>query len=291
MNDRTIQVRPVAGADRRIGIVNARHGVFLFPVQDFVGQLLAAYGEWSEPAAVVLTQLLRPGDVAIDVGANIGTLAVPMARTVGSTGQIHAFEPQPMMFRLLNANAALNGLDQMRLHHMALGSVDGHLPMPAIDYTRPSNYSALSFSAAKPQPDASQTSVPIRRLDDVLASLDRCRLLKVDVEGMEPAVLDGARALIDRHRPVLYLEANQRQAFDEILERLNRLGYRAYWHAFAGFNPANFAKNPTNYTGVAGDVNLLCVPGDGSVQIAGLHPATEFDEVDRYFPGVLSDRR
>jgi len=290
MNDRTISVRSVAGADKRIGVVQGRHGVFLYPTQDFVGQLLAAYGEWAEPEAVVLMQLLRPGDIAIDIGANIGTLAVPMARAVGPTGRIFAFEPQPLMFRLLNANAALNGLSQMRLHHMALGAADGHLPLPEFDYASPGNYSAFSYAKTPVQSGASHDSVPIRKLDDVLDSIDRCRLLKIDVEGMEPAVLDGAAALIERYKPILYLEANLREPFEAVLERLNRFGYRAYWHAVPGFNADNFAGNTENYTGVAGDVNLLCVPADGEIRLAGLHPATRFDEIDRYFPGLLGNR-
>lgn len=287
MTDRTMRVQTIAGADRRIGVVQARHGVFLYPSQDFVGQVLAAYGEWAEPEATVLLQFLGPGDVAIDVGANIGTLAVPMARHVGPTGRIHAFEPQAMMFRLLAANAALNGLEQMRLHPMALGAADGHLKLPPLDYASPGNYSALSLAATPPQPTQSADSVPIRRLDDVLGTIDRCRLIKVDVEGMEPAVLDGAAALIARHRPVLYLEANQRAAFGAVLERLNRFGYRAYWHGFRTFNPDNFAKNADNFIGTTGDVNLLCVPDGSGLEIVGLHPATHFDEVGRHFPGVL----
>lgn len=282
-----MQIRTIAGADKRIGIVQAKHGVFLYPSQDFVGQVLAAYGEWAEPEAAVLMQFLRPGDVAIDVGANIGTLAIPMARQVGPTGRVHAFEPQAMMFRLLNANAALNAIEQLRLHPMALGAADGYLPLPPLDYASPGNYSALSFAATPPQPTQSTDSVPIRRLDDVLATIDRCRLLKVDVEGMEPAVLDGAAALIARHRPILYLEANQRATFAAVLERLNRFGYRAYWHAFRTFNPDNFAKNASNVIGSTGDVNLLCLPAGSGLDVVGLYPATNFDEVNRYFPGLL----
>ena len=76
----------------------------------YIGRSLDVYGEYSEGEIDLFRQLLRPGDVAIDVGANIGALTVAMARLVQPGGAIVAFEPQRAIFDILCDNLRLNGL-------------------------------------------------------------------------------------------------------------------------------------------------------------------------------------
>ena len=77
------------------GTKDCRHGKLMYLLNDaYIGRSLDVYGEYSEGEIDLFRQLLRPGDVAIDVGANIGALTVPMARLVQPGGAVVAFEPQ-----------------------------------------------------------------------------------------------------------------------------------------------------------------------------------------------------
>lgn len=72
----------------------------------FVGRSLALYGEYREGEVELFQQILRPGDIAVEVGANIGAHTVPMAKSVGDSGRIISFEPQNEVFQALNGNIA-----------------------------------------------------------------------------------------------------------------------------------------------------------------------------------------
>src|SRR5882672_1609267 len=80
-------------------IKDCRHGRFMYlPNDAYIGRSLDVYGEYCEGESEIFRQLLRPGDVALDVGANIGALTVGMARTVQSAGAVVAFEPQRAIY-------------------------------------------------------------------------------------------------------------------------------------------------------------------------------------------------
>ena len=94
-----------------------RHGTFLFNRNDtFVGRSLELYGEWCEAEIELLAQVVKAGDVVLDVGANIGTHAVSFARMVTDSGMVVAFEPQRLVFQNLCANLALNSLRNVIEH-------------------------------------------------------------------------------------------------------------------------------------------------------------------------------
>jgi precorrin-6B methylase 2 len=95
----------------RLRLKSCRRGLMLFDPASDEGSMLDRYGEYAEPLVAALDALLRPGDVAVDYGAGIGTLAIAMARRVGTAGSVHAFEADPAALRVLTANAALNELD------------------------------------------------------------------------------------------------------------------------------------------------------------------------------------
>src|SRR5690606_28828206 len=93
------------------GLRQCRHGPMLFNKRDlYVGRSLATYGEFSEAEIGLFRQILRPGGVVVEAGANIGAHTVPLARMVGESGAVVAFEPQRLQFQLLCANLALNGM-------------------------------------------------------------------------------------------------------------------------------------------------------------------------------------
>ena len=95
----------------------------------FIGRSLEFYGEWCEFEIVLMRQLIKLGDIVIDAGANIGTHTVAFANLVGSTGIVHAFEPQGRHFMMLAGNAALNAVENVFCHQKAAGGSIGEITL------------------------------------------------------------------------------------------------------------------------------------------------------------------
>lgn len=112
--------------------------------------------------------------------------------------------------------------------------------------------------------------MPSRRLLSIDSlGLHACHLIKADVEGMEAAVLRGARRTIGQHRPVLYLENDRPAGHRELVATILALGYRIWWHTPLLFNPQNFAGNPQDvFPGVA-SFNLICLPQERRPNMQG----------------------
>ena len=208
-----------------------RHGDMLYFVHDvFIGIALEAYGEWCEGELDLLLPRLRPGDVVVDAGANVGTHTLAFARAVGPTGAVWAFEPQRLVHQVLCANLALNEQFHVHARQEALGAQPGTAHIPVLDPAAYGNYGGVATTAEG-------ESVPLRRIDDL--ALPACRLIKIDVEGHELAVLAGARETIARHRPLLYVENERPEHTAELTAAIAALGYTLYAHEVAFFNPAN----------------------------------------------------
>lgn len=254
-----------------VDLVAGLHGRFYILKNDtFIGRSMSAYGEWTEGEFELFKTVFRPGDVAIDVGANIGSMTVPLARAVGPSGTVYAFEPQPGLFRLLAANTLLNGVLNTRLFQAACGSAQASIMVAELPFDVAENYGALSLDvlaqATGPFP---RRRVPLVPLDDVIDA-GAVRLIKVDVEGMEAQVIDGAAAIIRQHRPLLYVENELPVSSRATIEAIQRLDYRLYWHVSPQFNPNNFKCNRINIFGQNVCINMFCVPAESDFSVTGL---------------------
>jgi FkbM family methyltransferase len=249
-----------------------RYGLIAYNRNDqYVGRSLQAYAEYSEIEVGFLTTWLRPGDVVIEAGANIGPVTVPLARAVGPEGRVFAYEPQRLVFQLLCCNLALNEIGNVVARPHALGARTGTARVPVIPPSLAHNFAAVELSARV----GGGEPVPVERIDDI--ELAACRLIKIDVEGMEEDVLAGARATIARLRPLLYLENDRTDRSPALIGLVNALGYRAFWHLPPLFNPGNFARNAENLFGTIVSANMFCVPAEfdlrpgGLTEVAGPH--------------------
>ncbi len=150
-----------------------------------------------------LHRVLRPGDVMVDVGANVGVLAVEAAHAVGPTGRVIAIEPVPGNAARLRSNAALQPHLPIDVVESAVGSASGVLGL-GIDELQRSVGNRGAYTAIGGTAVDIETVVPLARLDDLLAErlapAERVRLLKIDVEGMEASVLEGASQLLSSRR-------------------------------------------------------------------------------------------
>ncbi len=182
-----------------------------------------------EPHVIaVLEQLLRPGQVYVDVGANIGYQTILARHLVGRSGRAVAVEANPDNARLVRLSALANGFDDVEVLAVALADRRGLLAFaPHLG----SNGGIGAADEAGLLGSGHATVVPATTLDDL--GLDRIDVLKIDVEGAEPLVVAGGLATIRRCRPVIVMEFSAemtrrvgRTEPDEHLGRLLDLGYR-----------------------------------------------------------------
>lgn len=175
------------------------------------GVLYCGLPDWPEMSFV--RDYLRAGDVMVDVGANVGLYSLLAASVDGV--HVLAFEPDDGARRTAGANATRNGLGgRIDIRPQAAGATAGTTSFTV--GLGPENR-VLGHSSD----GLSHRPVEVVALDDVVPG--PVALVKVDVEGQEPAVLDGAAGLLRRERPVLILEANDPEA---LMARISPLGYQ-----------------------------------------------------------------
>lgn len=241
--------------DDLTAIVTGRDGTFLVNRKDvFIGRSIELYGEHGGLEGAFLKGLLKPGDHVVEVGANIGAHTVGLAKAVGAQGRVDAFEPQRACFALLQAQIALNQLHNIHAHREAVSSAAGQIFVPAVNYAEPGNFGGIALS-----PERAPTSEPVDvvTLDDRIGDR-RCSLLKVDVEGMEEDVIRGATRLIEKNRPLLYVENDRVEKSKPLVALLIGLGYRLWWHIPKLFSPDNFFGVKDNLYGEVASFNMFC---------------------------------
>jgi FkbM family methyltransferase len=230
-----------------------RYGPMLYRTNDkFIGRSYQVYGEMNELEVRAQCALIAPGDWVLDVGANIGANTIPLAKHVGPRGRVIAFEPQRIVHQMLCANVALNGLLNVVALWSAAGAQPGTIRVPPVDYEAVENFGGIELGGEQGE------AVPVTTIDQL--QLERCRLIKIDVEGMELAVLQGAGDTIARLRPRLYFENNRREKSAALLGHLLALGYRLYWHFPALFNPGNYRGESRNLWPKVMSINVLGLP-------------------------------
>jgi FkbM family methyltransferase len=241
-----------------------RYGTMLFnPNDTYIGRSLDLYGEFSEGEVDLFRQLVQPGQVVVEVGANIGAHTVVLAQLVGPRGRVLAFEPQRLLYQMLCANLALNNITNVVGVQQAVGAAHGTVNVPVLDPTMENNFGGVSVG-----PDESGEPVLMAPLDAY--DLKACDFLKVDVEGMEEDVLRGAMGLISRCQPTLYVENDRPEKSDSLLRFIDALGYRIYRHWPLLYNDDNFYKNPNNIFPWIVSMNVLCVSNSRVGDVVGL---------------------
>lgn len=228
----------------------------------YIGRSLDVYGEYSEPELEVFSQLLRPGQLIVEVGSNIGAHTVGLARIVGPRGLVLAFEPQRVIFQILCANIAMNELFNVRTFPVAVDRKTGILKVLPYDYTAENNFGGVSLQNVTDGDEVSAVT-----LDSL--NLPALHFLKVDVEGMEWDVLSGARDSIRRHRPLMYVENDQPDKSEQLIGMIEDLGYDMWWHTPRLFNPTNFNNVSENIFGNTTSCNLLCIPKGSDMVMQG----------------------
>lgn len=206
-----------------------------------------SYVEWEvlfagyEPEVrELLRRALGPGALAVDVGANAGAHTLAMAAT---GARVIAVEPNPGLRARLEANLELNGLHEVRVAPVALGAQPGtatlHVPADPVH----TGGASLVAGIHEHLRGAVEVSVEVTTLDALLETDDVPRLVKIDVEGFEAAVLAGGARTLERHRPDLAFEYTREwwhaagSSLEPVLARLRELGYDIRMVTWRGLRP------------------------------------------------------
>jgi FkbM family methyltransferase len=149
----------------------------------------------------VVRDLVEPGDVVVDVGANVGVIALLAASLVQEEGQVVAVEPNPDNVQLLYRGIVLNGYQNITVLPFAASG-----KRAIFSLTGGTSNTHIIGANATHDGHLAQSIV----LDEALSGLSRLDFVKMDIEGHEPLALEGARALLKRHKPTLLIEFNPR---------------------------------------------------------------------------------
>ena len=229
-----------------------------------------------EKELFLLNQLVRAGDVCLDVGAAGGAHLLVMARRVGESGRVLGVEPRPASFRALRRLVNLLGVaGRVRLTAVALADQVGaqSLRVPVVPtraHFRGSTTDPAEAAAFAGLP-AREIEVRTTTLDELVAAegLERVDVLKCDVEGAELLVLAGASDVLERLRPVVILEADDehQRRYDasaqDVLDAVTAHDYRVYRFRRGRLEPVDGV--------VAGEDDYVFVPRERDVpRLAGV---------------------
>jgi FkbM family methyltransferase len=179
----------------------------------------------------LVDELVRPGTVALDVGANWGLFTARMARLVGPAGTVHAFEPDPA--NMTSLRALRRWRKNIVLHQVGLSDQRGsaELRVPLDHGLRIGPQASLTMSRDRRSMPHVSVPIVVVPLDESLPSGTAVGFVKIDVEGHEMAVLRGGEAALRRTQPTLLVEIEQRHQDTDIrqtFDYLRGLGYEGY---------------------------------------------------------------
>jgi FkbM family methyltransferase len=179
----------------------------------------------SEPSVqAAFEAFVRPGATVFDVGANVGFLTAIAARLTGPGGRVIAFEPLPANAAQIRANAAMNGFAHVDVRTEALGNIDGEMPFLV---SAESSWGKIRLEHETVAGQVREIPVRVRTLDGLRREneVPAPDLIKMDIEGGEAALLEGAGETLRRDRPVLLIELHGTNA--AVADHLRRGGYEA----------------------------------------------------------------
>ena len=204
--------------------------------KDHVGRILLYMGDFEPRITWVAKALLRPGDTVLDIGSNMGWFTITAAMLVGRSGRVHAFEPQARLNTLLRASLAMNEIDNVTIHEVALSSSNGKAELHILK----GNLGAATLNGG--EGDLWSTlDVPMAQAGEYLGSLGlpAVRMLKIDVEGHEQTVFEAGEHFFRRTPPevIIFESAGDEPLVKRpVAKTIAGLGYRLF-SLQKGFKP------------------------------------------------------
>jgi len=222
------------------------------PRQEVVARSLEWYGEWLQLQLELLAKLLRPGAVVIEAGSGIGVHALALARIIGATGHLIAYEADPLLLRILDQNLRSN--DIRGLVTVMTRDLAGLIA------------STGASSALDSRTDSVVVGGGVDTVDDL--GLERLDLIKINDSHAAGAILEGAVQTLWRLRPVLFIAANDDTALVRTADRAKDFGYRCWRVETALFNAVNFNRRESDVFGGAVALALLAIPEEAGLSVS-----------------------
>jgi FkbM family methyltransferase len=224
---------------------------------NYIEWAIASTGTYEDEIGKLIKISLKDGDTALDIGGNIGLQSIRMAKCVGQSGRVYAFEPLTHLQKKFKKNISLNKVSNVTLFPYALADAAGEVDLPV--NSKDWNQGAFSLDGANSGSETQQ--VIIKKADDmdVIESLTALHLIKIDVEGYEYHVLRGLQQTLAKHRPRIIFEyddnywAKTGQKMTECYNYLTQLNYTLYQITPVGCQLIN------NASAAAGG-NIFCIP-------------------------------
>lgn len=223
-----------------------------------ISKSLELYGEWSFGEVQILARLLPQNAHVIELGSNIGSHTVFLAKSICRSGTIYAFEPRRLYFQTLCANLVTNSISNVYAYQQGAAEQTRLVREGAV----PSQIGMNAGAYAIGDLSGDEESIELIALDDRLDEFKPITLIKADIEGYELAALTGAKQLLVRDRPILYLEANQDPKTPDLLRFVENLGYSLWWHMPPWFRPNNRGGAMTNIFGAFRSWNIIASPNE-----------------------------
>jgi FkbM family methyltransferase len=166
----------------------------------YISRQIEREGVWEPFESSIVMQCLKPADVFIDLGANIGYYTVLASLACGTNGQVFAFEPEPENFRLLEMNVALNALENVKLVNSAVSDTTGFADLFLSSENQGDH--RLYDNEAR----ASRVKVRTLALDDWFRDRDtRVNLVKMDTQGSEAQIIRGMSRIIEANQHQIHM--------------------------------------------------------------------------------------
>lgn len=218
-------------------LVTSHYGPMIINANDqYIGRSIEVYGAWARDDIDLMISLLnlvlsqKPTITFYDVGANIGTHTVALARTFGDRIRVRSFEAQRQVYYMLCGNVAINGLTNTECIHAAVSDQSGKtLDIDLPDYTMPNNFGGLELVAPVRSDNQYMTKTKQEQVRTVCVDdyADQIDFLKMDIEGMEHVALVGAKRTIAESRPMCFVEMFKTDT-DAVKKFFKKLDYTAY---------------------------------------------------------------
>lgn len=186
------------------GYIKNKLIIYFLKDDNYVGNIIASTGNYEAYETSIILDNIKKGDIVVDIGANIGFHTMLFANKIGPQGKVYAFEPDPVSYKILQKNVKANHFNNVIAKPLAISNKKVELNL----YKSKNNYgdnrvydSDIPTAKIKIQADS---------LDNLFYTIlnkdQKISLLKIDTQGFEPFVIDGARRIINKYKPMLFFE-------------------------------------------------------------------------------------
>lgn len=213
----------------KIDVINTDYGTFSGFKNDYLFQQAIKYGINEDHFVSVASCILTPDSVSLDLGGNIGTHSILMSK-LSEKGKVYTFEPQSLVFSILQNNLLLNKIDNVAAYRFACSDNDHDIitMQPFNFFGKRINNGALRVDLSSLLGDMALT----RTIDSF--KFKRLDFIKIDIQGSEVRALKGAKSTINRHRPYIFVEIEEQHlramntSSKELIETFLKMNYCLY---------------------------------------------------------------